>query len=166
MWQDYIGIIPGIAAAIMGGLTLQTKEMPIWKRRLLALLTVIAIGGTGISGWWTLHERQVQEAQQTQTGETLGKFIDEGQDLANAILASPTAPVQTAKITDWMQRSENFLQTLGTSYVVRFKSDAGLETSLKPNGDMGWQTLAQWHSVRMRVTRLHQFSAEFAGQGR
>jgi hypothetical protein len=165
MWQDYIGILPGIAAVIMGGLTLQTKGMPVWKKQLLALLTVIAIGGTGFGGWWTLHERHIQEARQTEIRETLGKFIDEGQGLANAILTSPAVPLEKDKITDWTNRAANFLQTLGPSYVVRFMSNAGLESALSMNGldqeHQGW-----WNSIRIRLTRLHEFSAEFSGQAR
>jgi hypothetical protein len=81
----------------MGWLTLQTKEMPHWKKRLLVPLTAVAIGGTGFSGWWTLHERHAQEARQTETRETLGVFIDEGQRLENAIVSSPSAPLENKR---------------------------------------------------------------------
>src|SRR5262249_7009901 len=104
-----------------------------WKRRLVYLLTIIAIGGTGFSGWWTLHEKRTHEARQTEILESLGKFIDEGQRLQTGLVASPATPVQEAVIADWMQRTANYLNGMGTSYVIRFMSNAGLE-----NGQAVW----------------------------
>ena len=149
----------------MGGMTLQTKGFSVLKKWLLVGLTLIAIGGTGFSGWWTLHESHVREARQNEIRETLGKFINEGQGLANAILRSPAAPLETGKIDDWANRAANFLQTLGPSYVVRFMSNAGLESALSMNGlDQEHQTW--WNGITRRLTRLHEFSAEFSGQAR
>jgi len=32
MWQDYVGIVPGVAAAIMGIVTMATQEMRRWQK--------------------------------------------------------------------------------------------------------------------------------------
>jgi hypothetical protein len=95
--------------------------------------------------------------------ESLGKFIDEGQRLENNI--GPNRPVEKEKIAGWMQRTADFLRPLGYSYVVRFMSDAGLETALSVNGIAhGSEQHSYWISVRNRLTRSHEFSAEYSGQ--
>jgi hypothetical protein len=53
MWQDYVGIVPGVAAAIMGIVTMATQEMRRWQKATIALLAVIAIGATAFAQWWT-----------------------------------------------------------------------------------------------------------------
>ena len=163
MWQDYVGIAPGVAAAIMGAVTLKSKDLSRWKRRLVYLLTIIAIGGTGFSGWWTIHEKRTHDARQTEILESLGKFIDEGQRLQTGLVASPATPVQEAAIADWMQRTANYLNGMGTSYVIRFMSNAGLETALRPSG-LDQSHINYWDALRMRLVRLHGFSAEISGQ--
>jgi hypothetical protein len=131
------------------------------------LTGIIAAVGAGIAAWpfvMAPHEKRVQEARQTEIRETLGKFIDEGQVLENAIVASPTAPVEKDKIADWIQRTANFLQTLGPSYVTRFTSSAGLESALSPGASLDPEHVGWWNALRIRLTRLHEFSAEFSGQ--
>jgi hypothetical protein len=124
MWQDYIGLIPGIAAAIMAALTLQTKEMPRWKKCFVAILTLIAVGGTGFSGWWTLHQKQVQEVRQTEIRDTLGNLMAEGLSLIAPGCADPantTPPVEA--VNAWRDRVVAYLGGwLGRSYVQRLNN--------------------------------------------
>jgi len=165
MWQDYAGIVPGVAAAVMGIVTMATQEMRRWQKVMIVTLTMIAIGATGFGQWWSLHVRKAEAARRTAITETLGSLIDEGQKLQNEIVSSPTEPLKKDKITDWMQRTANFLRTLGYSFVVRFMSDAGLETNLAPDRlSRGSEQNLYWHSLRNRLSRLHEFSAEYSGQ--
>jgi hypothetical protein len=163
MWQDYAGIIPGTAATVMGLVTLMSREMPRWKRVVVLVLTVIAIGATGFSQWWALYEKKIQEAKRTEILETLGGFIAEGQSFMNQIEFAPKEPVPIDKINAWAEKTEDFLMTLGLSYAARFSSGAGLETSLSPTGADA-EHADTWRSIRVYLTRLHEFSAEFAGQ--
>ena len=88
MWQDYVGIVPGIAAAAMGIVTMATQEMRRWQKMTIVALTIIAIGATGFSRDWILHEKSVQEAQRTATLETFGSLIADGETLMNEIASN------------------------------------------------------------------------------
>ena len=163
--MDYVGLIPGAAAAAMALLTMGLTGMPAYKRALIIVLTIIAVGATGVAQWWNLHMKEVEAARRTEILETIGKFIDEGQKLDDALKSSSAKSFQAKKITDWMQQTTDFLNPLGHSYVVRFLSDAGLETSLSPSGMAPSSERANyWRSMRNRLTRLHEFSAEYSGQ--
>jgi hypothetical protein len=162
MWEDYVGIVPGIAAAIMGIVTLASQKMRRWKKLVVIGLTAIAIGATGFTQWWTLHEKSVQETHRTEILEQLGTFIASGQALMAEISNKSDDPVPRERASDWAKKTEDFLQTLGNSYVVRFRSDAGLTSVLLGRGDVEHNNW--WVGVRVRVIRLHEFSAEFSGQ--
>jgi len=162
MWQDYVGIVPGVAALAMGVVTLATKAMPTWKNVVIVALTVIAIGATGFSQWWTLHEKGIQEAQKREILGKLGDFIAEGQNLMEYISANSDKPIPKDRALAWSKQTEDFLRTLGNSYVVRFDSTAGLTSVGLGHGDIehgNW-----WLVTRAGVIRLHEFSAEFSGQ--
>src|SRR5262249_32670029 len=62
-----------------------------------------------------------------------------------------------------MQRTANYLNGMGTSYVIRLMSNAGLETALRPSG-LDQSHINYWDALRMRLVRLHGFSAEISGQ--
>jgi len=64
MWQDYIGILPAIAVAAMGIVTLAAREMPRWKRNLAIVLTIVAIGAISFNQWRTSGQiaRQTEAA--------------------------------------------------------------------------------------------------------
>jgi hypothetical protein len=160
MWQDYMGIVPGVAAAVMGIITMATQKMPRWQKLGILGLTVVAIGATGFSQWWTLHEKRAQEAQRTATLEMFGSLIGDGEKLMNAITSNPDKPVPLFEINDWTQKSENYLGTLGNSYVARFRSPAGL-------GSYSWNKMNDerngWlNHIQRRVVRLHEFSRQTA----
>jgi hypothetical protein len=161
MWQDYIGIVPGIAAAVMGIVTLARQKMPHWQKWLIVCLTVVAIGATGFTQWWALHQKTVEQAERTAILETLGNLIDEGNALIPKILNSSDKSVPVFEVNDWRDKSENFLKTLGKSYVIRFRSDAGIN-SVRYNVTDEQNNWLEF--IRTRLIRLHEFSSEYAGQ--
>jgi hypothetical protein len=163
MWPDYIGVVPGIAAAVMGYVTLKSQDMPRWKKRLVFCLMVLAIGATAFTQWWTLHVKQRQDARRTEIVETLGSLIAEGQFIQYSIAATPNGPIPLDEMDNWLKKTQAFLSTLGQSYVARFGSGAGLETSLSPGG-LDDTRVKLWRGFRVYLTRLHEFSSEFAGQ--
>lgn len=161
MWLDYVGMVPGIAAALMGVTTLTYTHMPRWKKVLVAVLTVVAVGATGISQWWTLHEKNIEQARLAEILEQLGRFIGEGENLA--ALVQRAEPLPEAQLNDWANRTEKFLKTIGDAYVIRFRSNVGLATNLSPQG-LDQAHVLYWHVIRTRLIRLNEFAAEFSGQ--
>jgi hypothetical protein len=159
-WQDYIAIIPGAAAVIMGAVAFGARELPAWKRITAIVLTAIAIGATGYSSYWVQQQKNIADARRTAIIETLGKLIGEGQNLMNGLSGSPPPPLPTREYTEWLQRTNKFLRTVGPSFAIRFMSDAGLQTNFSPS-NMDQIHAAYWDALRMRLTRLHEFSAEF-----
>jgi hypothetical protein len=166
MWQDYIGIVPGIAAAVMGIVTLARQKMPHWQKWLIVGLTVIAIGATSFGQWWTLHEKSTQETRRTATLESIGSLIGDGERIMNDIASrppgAPMSPFDINDINDWSKRCDSFLQELGKSYVVRFNSGAGL-------GSFSWNNMSaeqnNWlNTIQKHLVRLNEFSGEFSGQ--
>jgi hypothetical protein len=76
----------------------------------------------------------------------------------NEIASDKIKPVATDRANDWGKRTEGFLETLGKSYVIRFRSDAGM-SPITMGGDN--EHNGYWVAINTRVTRLHEFSAEF-----
>ena len=159
MWLDYSGIVPGVAAALMGVVTLVSKNMPRWQKGIIIVLTVVAIGGTGVSQWWTLHQRAQEQTERKITHDKLAKFIEEGEKLMN-LVTSENVPLPAEEVKGWSNRTEQFLGTLGTSYVTRFRSDAGLTGPVLIGADEDHRRY--WAGIRTRVIILNEFSAEFA----
>jgi hypothetical protein len=163
MWQDYVGIVPGIAAAAMGIVTMATQEMRRWQKITIVALTIIAVGATGFSQWWVLHEKGLQEAQRRETLEMLGSLIGQGQSLMNGIVAAPGKPLPLFGIQNWLTKSQTFLKTLGNSFVTRFNSPAGLGSYTWPNESEQANNIL--NVLQQHVIRLHEFSAEVSGGG-
>jgi len=163
MWQDYVGIIPGVAAAVLGVVTFSARHVPVWKKFVITALTLVAIGATGFSQWWTLHQRKIEQDRRSQIEERLGEFIGEGEKWMAIVSSQPGSPVPENEINDWANRTESFLKKLGNSYVIRFRSTAGLNTSLSLTGADKTHN-AYWLGLRARITRLNAFASEFAGQ--
>jgi len=163
MWQDYIGIIPGVAAAILGVVTLMTRDMPRWQIAIVIALTVIAVGSMSLSQWWILHKKAAEQAKRTEIEERFGQFIGQGESLITLLVSHLDQPVPETQLNEWATKTETFLQTLGVSYVTRFRSGTGLNTSLSLNGADAAHN-SYWLGMRSRLIRLHAFASEFAGQ--
>ncbi len=162
MWQDYIGIIPGIAAVAMGVVTMATAPLTRWQKLLIVTFSVIAIGATGLSQWWIIHEKKAEAERRSEILEHLGSFIADGQTLMSVIYSAPTEAVPTKRVAAWETETTSFLSTLGNSYVVRFNSDAGLPYVNLIGADDEHSNL--WLAVRNHVIRLNEFSSEFSGK--
>jgi hypothetical protein len=160
MW--ILAIVPAVAAAIIGLVTWLSPEIPRWKRLVVIPLTIVTIGAVSLNQWWDQHEKNAREARRTEILETLGTFIDSGESLMAEIAVKSDNPVPIFKVNDWTNRAEGFLGKLGKSYVVRFKSRAGImdvswsNVNAEQNNWLGW--------IRSRLIRLHEFSAEYSGQ--
>jgi hypothetical protein len=164
MLLDYAGIIPGAAAALMGLITLTAKDMARWKKACLVVLTLIAIGGTGVSQWWTLHERAQEQTEREGIRNHLGELEGEGERLIKQCLDN-SAPLPEAAAHEWTDQVESFLsQKLGPSYVTRFRSDAGVTAHGIPSGGVLNDRLGLWWWLYARVARLDQFASELAGR--
>jgi hypothetical protein len=160
MWL--IAVIPAIAAAVIGVVTGLSPEIARWKRITVIVLTALTIAAVVGNQWWEHRERVAEEAKRTAVLETLGSLIDDGQNLTNEILSNVDQPVPEQKINEWANKTEAFLQTLGNSYVVRFRSDAGIMSVTFSKADTvhnNWLV-----GIRSRLIRLHEFSSEFSGQ--
>jgi hypothetical protein len=165
MWQDYVGLVPGVAAAVMGLITLATQKMRRWQKITIFILTIVAIGASGFSAWLSLHEKAAEASRRTAILERFGALIGDGQSIMNEINIDPNKlpqpPVPIDRATKWINDARTYVQTLGPYYVARLDSNAGIQdTVVGPDPERNkW-----WISVRDRVIRLHEFSSEFAGQ--
>ena len=73
-------------------------------------------------------------------------------------IGDTSQPNPTSDANQWGARVEIFLVAmLGQSYVVRFRSEAGI---LAGQPSLEQERLQYWLGVRNRVVRLQQFSAE------
>jgi hypothetical protein len=160
MW--FITIIPAVAAAIIFLVTGLSPELGRWKRLTVIALTILTIGAVIGNQWWEHYEKKLQDTRRTETLETLGGLIEGGESLMATILSHPDQPIPIDKINDWAKKSEEFLQTIGKSYVVRFKSDAGIMYVTYTKVDEAHNNWLLF--IRPRLIRLHEFSAEFSGQ--
>jgi hypothetical protein len=120
-----VAVMPAVAAAIIGLVTTCRRKSPDGtdRRGLSALLT---IGGVVSNQWRQQHEANARGAARSITVETLGTLIDGGETLQAKILNSPDKPIPVFEINDWIKKSEDFLQALGT----RMPFDLGLMLAL------------------------------------
>jgi hypothetical protein len=92
--------------------------------------------------------------------EQLGEFQKEGGRLIQVTL-DKNSPLPTTEADQWATKVEGYLaKKLGPSYVIRFRSGAGLPMPAFFNADASKQPL--WSGLNTRVARLDQFSAEIA----
>jgi len=159
MLLDYVGIIPGAAALAIGLVTLVSKDTPKWNKIIVAILTVVAIGATGASQWWTNTKSAEERAEKTAIREQLGEFENQGNRLI-AITLNNDLPLPQEDADKWGKEIQTFLATkLGRSYVIRFYNDSGIPLQGTPLGiQMNRMGLLQW--LHYRIARLDQFASE------
>jgi len=156
----YVDIVAAGAAVLLAVLGLTAKGLPPSRRVIMAVLTVIAVGGPGVSHWMSEHKTAAAAAERDRTREHLGFFIAQGEQLKTEIEAETDQSDVYGRIDDWAKRTESFLNTLGPSFVVRFRSDAGMD-GLMLVGAHGRRG-SYWKGLRNRLTRLNEFSDQFA----
>src|ERR1700733_16039185 len=127
MWQDYVGLVPGVAAAVMGLITLATQKMRRWQKITIFILTIVAIGASGFSAWWSLHEKAAEASRRTAILERFGALIGDGQSIMNEINIDPNKlpqpPVPIDRATKWINYPISKTQSMCTSYVARLVSN-------------------------------------------
>jgi hypothetical protein len=99
MLLDYVSLIPGFAAALMG-LVLMAEKLPRWKRTAIIILTVIAMGASGTAQWWTSYQKQHEQSQRLAAREKLGKFQEVGLDLQRRT-SDPSIPPPSIEADQW-----------------------------------------------------------------
>jgi hypothetical protein len=149
--------IPAVAASLINLIALVASDAPRWQKGAVTVLTILAVGAFFLGAWWPQHEKQIEDARRTEVRERLGYFIDEGQSMLNMMRSNKQPSIEQRD--KWASETESFLKQLGDSYVTRFRSDAGITDVFTPGGND-----FNWRFVNDRVTRLHEFSAEFSGQ--
>jgi hypothetical protein len=156
MVLDYAGIVPGIAATVMG-LLLMNEKIPKWKRGVVILLTAIAISAMTLSQWWTNWQKEQEKEERTAIREQLGKFQERGEKLINITL-DENSQLPIIEFNKWNNEVEEYLRNLSPSYVVRFRSSAGIP--MPPFFKYGASKLPLWSALTVRLARLDQFSSE------
>src|ERR1700720_174695 len=99
MFLDYVSIVPGAAAAVMS-LILMTEKISKWKKRAVIALTAIAISATGVTNWWTLREKQQEQAERSAIREQLGEFQERGMTLIQKTL-DKNGPLPISEADQW-----------------------------------------------------------------
>jgi hypothetical protein len=107
-----------------------------------------------------LTERLEERQRRQKIRETLGKFLEEGRRLHHRC-SDETVPPPTAEAEGWAARAEAwFAAELDSSYISRFRSDAGLPMTFSPMRSE--RHIRLWGGVGVRLTRLDQFLQEFS----
>jgi hypothetical protein len=164
---DYFALVPASAAIILGGLGIvvmfvppQTTGTKIIYIVAITALTIAAIVFTG----WSQRRSAKHAAKETKRfhrlREQCGMLMSQGQVLLTHCL-NEKEPDPTTSASEWSQRVETFLnRELGSSYVARFRNQAGLPLGLNPISihSISHRNVYPW--VLTRLARLEQFITE------
>ena len=156
--SDFIAVVPFIAATIIGMLTVFAPGIPRWRRNTVGALSVVIIGATLWSNWATTSRNAAEREHRAMVREKLGEFLAEGQVvLRECENKDRELPLEHAN--DWARRAEEFLATLGPSYVARFRNEIADAISM---AGANQERNGLWHAIRSRNSRLDEFMREFA----
>jgi hypothetical protein len=165
MWRDYVGLVPAAIAIAIGVMAVFVAQFPLKTATgktifivIIALLGVLTIGATVWSQRLSLVQRAEEQSRRAEIRDGLAVLIAQGSGLMRQC-ANEVEPPPTAAADDWAARTEAFLtEKLGTSYVVRFRSDTGLPFAPTSIASLPHRNL--WAGIYNRMVRLKQFSEE------
>ena len=157
-----IGVIAPIAGQVLNAVGRPT--IPTWAQVSIGLL------GLFVAQFLAFHKLRLQrdklksqlddKSRRRAIKDSLGQFLNEG-SLLRGKCANENEPPPNKEADDWAARVEAYLtEYCGSSYVSRFRSDAGLPMVATSISSRDHRNL--WGGIHTRLSRLEQFISELA----